>query len=202
MFNFSNSNSNKEEIKTLNKDIIKVDIDGVIRDFMGSVYTTLKIMGRTDIPDNEPTINQWDFSSAYPDIPKDTLFRLVFNSRVKDVYYTNAKPTKIGINLIQTIKDEFPNSKIILRTHQSKESTTWTDKWLNKYKIPYDGIFYSNSTIDKNLISNTILIDDKWETIKKVNYGILVARDCNDIDYEYRTNSIEEIISYMKEMGM
>lgn len=188
-------------LNSLNKDIIRIDIDGVIRDFMGSVYTTLKAIDEKKVPNKEPIIYQWDFSSAYPDIPKDKLLKLVFKSKVKEIYYSNAKPYEMGINLLNAIRKEFPSSKIILRTHQSKESTTWTDRWLNKYNIPYDGVFYSRRDIDKNLIPNTVLIDDNWNNIQKVNYGILVSRNWNNVNYKYRSNSVKEIISFIKEIG-
>lgn len=180
------------------QDIIRIDIDGVLRNFIDSIYFTLKEKHPKKCPEEKPIITSWDFSKEYPKFNRKKLFNLVFNTYAKEIFYENAKPYADSKSLIYQIRKKFPNLKIILRTHQNKNTVKYTDMWLNKYQIPHDGVFYSDSKINKNLIKNSILIDDKPENIKAIRYGILVTRNWNKSgNFMMRTHNVNDIINYI-----
>lgn len=183
------------------------DIDGVLRDFVSSSHKTLKKHFPKKVPNQKPKVG-WHIHKWYPKFNKNEIYNLLFDKYAKEVFYQNAESFQWAIDSINIIRKKVSNiNRIFLRTHQDWKRMLWTLLFLEQNKIndKIDGCFYTNSEIEKNIISNSILIDDKKENIVAhgLDKSILITRNWNkDFNSEYlkRATNTKSLLEHIYEI--
>lgn len=180
--------------------IIKVDVDGVIRDIfenMCELYN--KTYGQhTEVND----IFDYDVDKSFPLIKEKTGKSAVdffFKEHALHVFF-KAKAYDSVKEFLQKLRDK--GHKIVIVTWQfSDRNKIFTLTFLSKEEIPYDDICF---TRDKWMIASDIMIDDNPEFInddrdktplkllKNMPYNLDVECDESVV----RFNELEEIIDY------
>jgi 5'(3')-deoxyribonucleotidase len=167
--------------------LIKVDIDGVLRDFVGSVYNHLYSIMPQDVPENEPLITKWDIHEFYPKIRKDEFYRLIFYTYGYEIF-SFAKPYPDAWDFMMVLRNL--GVTIVLFTQQTLSNATHTLRWLKKYSIPFD-YFIFTETKDKRLMPG-LLLDDKPENMFS-GADILLDRPWNqDFTWANRAMNLED----------
>ena len=149
--------------------IIKIDVDGVIRDLVGSMCDMYNEVVE-DISDSvkPDDITDYDVDKSFPLISKSYGMkpsRYFFNERAEDTFRNYAFPLGFdsGSNMpsdaIRMLRDA--GHKIVICTWQFTNSNKKTAlDFLDEWCIPYDDICF---TRDKWLIGSDIIIDDNPE---------------------------------------
>lgn len=160
--------------------IIKMDVDGFIRNFTRAVYKTIKFFELENCPAKEPVVKEWDLSQYYPKV-KD-FYKKVFNNSVYSEFIF-CKYAELYEEYMETpfnILHEFKDKAIILfQSHQSKKNACYTHIFLNNI-FPDFNVIIHNPKISKSIIPG-VLIDDKPENIidNSIGRSILIARPWN-----------------------
>lgn len=163
-----------------NKLIIKQDVDGVIRKFVDAVYEFLNNNYPNITPKENPEIEQWELHHFYPDFEIEKFYNILFEEFQERIFYEIAEPYE-GATQFMARLNEFKNTHVLIRTHQDNNRAISTIKWLQKYNIEHNGLYYSDSSDDrKNILTkNTVSIDDKLDNLVDNDIGILMTRDWN-----------------------
>ncbi len=178
--------------------IIGIDIDGVITDenhknqniWHNALCTYL---GR----DIERKKDDYNFTEAY-NLNLEIIQDFVENNVHK--IYKNVKPRKYVKTIFNKLLDW--NFKIYLITARHEEYRKLTEKWLEKYNIPYHKLFHADdkATIASKLGINIFIEDNKQNTVDLLKKNIIVLlfnkyhnRDLNKQKHLYRVQSWMEI---------
>ena len=174
------------------KKIIKVDIDGIIRNFTNSTYYTLK-QNRELVPNKCPIANDWNTASGYPDIDNERFWNLIYIKYCSQVFNTRAHPYQGSLMFLQQLKKM--GLDIVLITHQTPLSAKYTISWLKRYAIDYDYFIFSDSSKSKNIfLKDSILIDDKADNLLN-KHDILLDRPWNiNSKWKNRAFTYDEIL--------
>lgn len=131
-----------------------IDIDGVIRDWTGSVYNVLKKYYPNETPIETPIITNWDIGKLYPDIY--SFYHLVFDIHAEEICSSADVLPLVhrALNMLRANKIE-----IILNSHQTPNMLEGTSNFLINNNIEYDYFIISNNKSKR--INNLTLIDDK-----------------------------------------
>lgn len=136
--------------------LIKLDIDGVIRNWNESLITTYQkyCTGRVIYP-----FTDFNIKSSFPDIPDIFHF---FKSHAADEIYRNAKPYEGAIEFVELLLSRFSN--VWLVTTQFPNTTFPTIEWIQAYVPSHINlpILFSKEKglIGKSRFEHTLLIDD------------------------------------------
>jgi hypothetical protein len=148
-------------------DKIMIDIDGVIRDWTGSVYSVLKKYYPNEAPTESPIITSWNIEEFYPNIYG--FHHLVFDTHAEEICYS-AKVLPFvhrALNMLRANKIE-----IILNSHQTPNMLEGTSKYLLINNIEYDYFIVSNNKSKR--FDNITLIDDKFSNCDPRYNDILI----------------------------
>lgn len=178
--------------------LIRCDIDGVVRNFVSSVYHVLDFHYPEKTPDEEPIHRNWSLHLQYPKFNKSNFYNLVFNKHAEQIFYF-AKPYELADEFIKELNN-IPNFNLIFRTHQNKKTGLHTHKWILEQGWDFDGLFMSNSKDNKEYI-DSIIIDDKPDNIIGKPYGILMDRPWNhNFKYDRRAFNYEDVIKKIRKL--
>lgn len=154
--------------------IIKIDVDGVIRDTNNSMINLYndfypnKIMDISDMKDY----------SVYKSFPDNGInwHDFFFKNNAKKIFF-ESKVLDGAKRAIDMLKSD--GHYIIIVTYQIDEiNKKYTIDWLKNNHISYDMIAFTN---EKQLVYGDILIDDSPHVLNKERSDVL----CYCIDYEY-----------------
>lgn len=184
----------------VNAPILKVDCCGVVHDFLGSVHKVLKIYEPEMIRSEEPPRKKhYGLEKQYPQYDPQVLNYLVYNEYAEDIF---CKEAILYEGVFDFMYDIYDKGEVIIRTHQpSCQISFYVQKLLSEESIPYDGFFSTTDSLSKNMIKNSILIDDKPSNIIGCNRSILIDRKYNrDFDHDNRAESYEEALEITNSM--
>lgn len=183
--------------------IIQLDVDGVLRDFTTSTYQTLRKEYPSDTPKEPPYQSTWDIQVSYPKFNKPELYELIFNKLSEDIFLNNALSFPGAAQFVQSLKKR--NYTVIINTHQNYKNTLYTLQWLHREDIHFDG-FFATDDLEKNIISQGILIDDKIENvsegdilvsqpwnIERQSPAFRVNKDFDGVNYQEILDKIDEV---------
>lgn len=182
---------------------ISIDVDGVLRDFIGSVVFTYKKYYPSHII-KFPVMN-YELEKSFPigtDI--DEFWR----EHIKEIFYDNAKLIKDADRGMRYLRRLGFNVNITT-AQADNDLLKWTIKWLKKNKIKFNKLY---CTSDKHLVNDyDVHIDDDPKQIvniinaeKKV---IIFTQDYNlNLDKSIenkciRVNSWQEIIDIFEDVA-
>lgn len=147
--------------------IIKIDVDGVIRDMLGALC---KLYYSFDPDINREHITEYSVNHSFPKIWQDIGIEAhdyFFKHHVEDVNFNMAVPIHGAKEAIEMLWK--CGHKIVIATKQdSVKSKISTIRFLNLYDIYYDDICF---TKDKWLIQSDYMIDDNPEFLKDNREG-------------------------------
>ena len=175
--------------------IIKVDIDGVLRNMNAMLVHLYNQKFKTNLTVED--IIDYDVSKSFPLFEIETQFTATeyfFKVRSTDTLFMS-KPYEGVREAMQKLKDN--GHKIVIATWQfSLKNKQCTLEWLKEYQIPYDDICF---TKDKWMIQGDIIIDDNPEFIlneKETAYKYLVDQPYNqECNFEgSRVKSLSEAV--------
>jgi len=138
---------------------IGVDVDGVLRDFMGKFIAIY----RQDYPSNTTKIedvNDWNLNKFFTETEDARQYYLDNASRI----FPNAGMYPGCSDFLRQIKELGHN--IIIITHQLIGTEKYTQDWLTAYNVPYDSLVF---TADKTIVDADIYIDDGLHYIDAYN---------------------------------
>ncbi len=149
----------------MEKRVVYIDIDGVIRDLPKGVLVTLK--------EQEPEIfkdrfKDLSFKSGHPlncsILPKEEFDYYLREKYPREAFYKNSLPLAGSNNFIRNLKNL--NCSVILHTRQVRSTVLPTIEWLNYYITEnYDGLIIQEMDRPKPLFNQgkdikSVLIDD------------------------------------------
>jgi 5'(3')-deoxyribonucleotidase len=171
---------------------IKLDIDGVIRDFLGSFHRIyLKVYPQHK--DLIKPVSVWGLEEAYP-IGKD-VYKFMYEDYLDEVFLE----ADIYDGAIEFVKELKKIGKIHITTFQPVGKEIPTLQWLKKYDIQYDAVSFIN---DKTQIRGTVLIDDGLHNLiaeAKAGISIPVAinRPWNPEWDGWKFDTYEQILEFV-----
>ncbi|NQU32845.1 MAG: hypothetical protein HQ521_06385, partial [Bacteroidetes bacterium] len=117
-----------------------IDIDGVIRDWTGNVFTVLKKHYPNETQPVAPIITNWNIEKFYPDIYD--FHHLVFDIHAEEICSSaDVLPfVHRALNMLRANKIE-----IIINSHQTPNMLEGTSKFLINNNIEYDYFVISNN---------------------------------------------------------
>ena len=161
--------------------IVKIDMDGVIRDILTPMCDIYNHMCKENIKPED--INIYDVNKFFVKMWDEYLFRPsdhFFNHLASDVFLNKSKPYDGICEAISRLQ-EYGIKVVIVTWQESLKNKLLALEFLDRYKIPYDDICF---TRDKYMISGDVLIDDNPEFLND-------TRDTSFkvcIDYAYNKN--------------
>ena len=175
--------------------IIKIDVDGVIRDiFTPMLYVNKMLTGEQK---NINDITEYDVSKSFPALgeTKEDISDILFNKYGYKVF-GEAKPYPGAKQAIDLLHDY--GHRIVIATWQPiLGNKVITLSWLDKYNIYYDDILFTDN---KHNLSSDIIIDDNCDFLigdkSKYKYSILrpFNKDCEFEQFPSLFDCAEHII--------
>ncbi len=137
---------------------IEVDIDGVIRDFMGK----LKEVYSREYPEHKLIREDiYDLSSWFP-IEKE-IYKFGFEIYATEIF----SEAQIYLGVKEFLKKIYDNHKLVFISNQSnKNLEKLTVGWIKQNELPYHEIIF---TKDKSIFKGDYLLDDYTENLKRVD---------------------------------
>ena len=141
---------------------VAVDVDGVLRDFTGSLAKVYKEY----YPEHEvQPVTEWGIERFFP-IGRD-IYRFAFEEHVERIFYD----ADIFPKALEFMTELCKKHKVVICTSQPKGKEWITLKWLEKHKIPYHAIVFTN---DKSIVHADVLLDDATHNLDAFK-GLSVA---------------------------
>lgn len=141
----------------MSKKPFAIDIDGVLRDFVGS----LLVQYAKDFPYHEVDhINEWDLHKFFP-IGK-SIYDYAFNVKAKEIF-ENAPMFPGAREFIDDLRVR--GHHVCLLTQQPRGKEIHTLNWLYESGIPYDSIAFS---AEKGLFDFELILDDAEHNLRAV----------------------------------
>ena len=134
---------------------IGVDVDGVPRDFVGSLQRQYAV----DFPDHVMSpVTQWDLHHFFP-IGK-AIYPYAFDTRAKEIF-EGADPYPGAYAAMIALKER--GHEIVYVTTQPRGKEVHTINWLLKHNFPYDGLVITGI---KDIANCDVYIDDGPHNVK------------------------------------
>jgi 5'(3')-deoxyribonucleotidase len=140
------------------KKVIKVDVDGVLRDLMAKCCFIYK---RDIDPKSTATPNDivdWDFDPVFPKLPE--AHKVFFGEYAGELFLLSDPYETEMAKYMGMIKEE---GEVIIATDQPNGAGKYTLEWLENNRVPYDGIFISSH---KTLLKGDIALDDRLKNLE------------------------------------
>ena len=134
---------------------IGVDVDGVLRDFVGKLI----LQYHEDYPGHEVLpVTDWGLNLFFP--IGNAIFPYAFDHRAREIF-EGADPYPGAISAMIALKER--GHEIFYVTTQPRGKEVHTINWILKHNLPYDGIVITGI---KNAVNCDIFIDDGPHNIK------------------------------------
>lgn len=175
---------------------VKVDVDGMIRDFMPEVLHYYKVFYDMRSNAGVEDIKDYDITKKLPLIRDMKGF---FRDHAYGIFF-ESKPIEGAIDFLDMLADDGHN--IHITSNQYRGIQHYTLSWLEEHGVPYDSV---NFTKDKSLIDGDVLIDDLIHNLDNVRYGelpICFAQPWNEQYKGFRTNDYRIIHEYINNLDM
>ena len=167
--------------------VIKLDIDGVLRDVatpMCKIYN--EMFGTKMTPED---VFDYDLDISFPLFKENGMdgFWTLFEER-SDLTMTSAKPYKGVAGAVRSLKKA--GNKVILVSYQpSAQAQEKTREWLDRNKIEYDELVFVE-TGDKTVVPCDMIIDDnpmcldaESDDVKKICISHTYNKDCKALHF-------------------
>lgn len=132
--------------------IIALDVDGVLRDFNGSLDRVYRKWNPTHGPSIEPY--EWDLSASYPECVDINKFAFV--EHAKEIF-SEAEPYPGAVHFANRL---YRDHNVVITTMQFEAMRPVLLDWLQRHRIPYHSLMF---TREKYLVDADVLIDDNPE---------------------------------------
>jgi 5'(3')-deoxyribonucleotidase len=172
--------------------IIKLDVDGVLRNFVDSFHRTyLKVY--PEHADSIKLITEWSFEKAYPIGAKVKEF--MYDEYLWEIFF--------GADAYDGAKKFFDDlkqiGKVHIVTHQPVGKEIPTLRWLKKFDFRYDAISF---VLDKTQIAGDVLIDDAIHNLEaEAKFGksfpIAISRLWNTNWNGWKFDTFDEIVTFV-----
>jgi 5'(3')-deoxyribonucleotidase len=175
--------------------IIGLDVDGVLRDWTGSVSRVYKKI----YPHHEvKPITAWDIAQFFP--IGEEIYKFAYVKQVKDICL-NARPYKNAAKFAKILKD-LGNTVIIISSQPNEKSKIYTRKWLKKNEIIYDKLFFSNN---KHEINFDVHLDDSPKNIISMREAgknvVCLARPWNRAVKKLKVKNYTQFIELLRKIN-
>lgn len=172
---------------------VLVDVDGVLRDFVGSVIDTVKLHKGLDAKDRSEW--KWRIEDNYENLPDDfDIGKFVFdNGNVTYNIMSTASPYSGNLDALQQMGDEFLIA--IVSSQPNPICQKATVQWLDQYNVEYNSLHF---TKDKTIVWGEYLIDDNLDNLRNFEESsehrtsIAIDRPWNQEWLGYRAADISE----------
>lgn len=186
---------------------IAIDIDGVLRDFVGSVHKQL-IKHQLVVPETpQPKITAWDMHQFYPEIPKEKIYQFIFNSGYTWSIFADAEPYPGAKQFVEDL--EAAGHVVGLVTSQNKNGWRGTVSWMHYTGVSASNIHcirFDRGEKSKSNLGYEVLLDDKPENVQDFidNGGkaFLFDQPWNQESALPRVHSYQEFIEKIKGMDV
>lgn len=145
---------------------IAIDIDGVLRDFVGAVHQLMIHIGRWDIKEPAPVIDRWEMQDYYK-MDRGQFYDLLFRSQYTCQLFASALPYVGAKAFIDRLCDQH---QVGLVTSQCYEGAKGTLRWLYCNDIIRPSVhfvFFDRGDFDKTQFGYEILLDDKPSNVQQ-----------------------------------
>ena len=184
---------------------IGIDVDGVLRDFCGTITDVIKKKYPEYIPENFNGIQSWFIDRDF-DCTMDQLKQIYWYDDV-DTIMGNGWPMYGQIKQMYDLFDWAENNghTLVCVTSQRPHARQYTLKWLGNYGLNFETVYFRRGK-DKWKVDVDYLIDDSpenyhfWKQGRGMEHGFIL-RDApynQDIDTKVRINNLEEIKNIIK----
>lgn len=175
---------------------IKIDVDGVLRDFIWQLQQTyLK-----DFP-NHPIkwVDEWNLHKFF--VIGKAIYHYAFEYRAEEIF-TQAPPYRGQIEALNRFVDRHGDRmSITIASTQPKHNEEYTRIWLNKHRVPYDTIVFSDT---KSEIPGNIILDDAPHNLDEVfgagQIAICQSRPWNRFVKYPRVRNMKEFLTICEVM--
>lgn len=163
---------------------IAIDVDGILRDYVGSVNKTLKERGIIPV-DFNPDITKYEIANFYTEYIRKEDFYKVLDEYNQDIFgrVTSTYPRVLNEYTLLYLWTKTHKHTITIATNQnSYQKRLYTLQWLYSNQINYDNILFVNKATQKGITEWDIILDDNPEVLKYTNLGTtcyLMDRDWN-----------------------
>lgn len=172
---------------------VLIDIDGVLRDYMGYVYRLYK----EHYPDhNFKKVKTWSMAEYFP--IGDEIYKFVFDDHAEKIT-ANAEPFPGAIEAIRENMEEFD---IAIVSAQNEKGMLGTMHWLASHKVPVKEYHF---TFDKEKIDGDVLLDDGPHNLEAFadtgRLAVACKQPWNDVWTGPKVENVKEFFIYIKELN-
>jgi len=134
--------------------VFGVDVDGVLRDNLGIMVDLYN--NRFDETMTVDDVHYFEVKRSFPKFEEYRINgRKWFFQEHADQIFLDAEPCKGAVSAMEILKQI--GTVVIVTNQIGLQNKIRTLEWLEKYRIPYDSIFFS---MDKHLLNCNIMVDD------------------------------------------
>lgn len=170
---------------------VAIDIDGVLRNFTGSVG---KVYAR-EFPDHkvEP-ITEWGIHKFFP--IGEAIYDFVFKAHAEEIF-TKAEAYRGAATFMRTLKAR--KHEVWIVTSQPAGQEGYTIQWLRDNGIVYDSIAFTNS---KPVVDCDIFLDDGTHNLTAIRdagkFAVALDRPWNSGYTGLRVKTYREFLDLLK----
>ncbi len=174
--------------------LIKLDIDGVIRDFVSSFHRTyLKVYPQHK--DLIKPITGWGLEKCYP--IGDKIYQFMYEDYPREIFFG----ADIYKGALEFVKELNKIGNVHIVTSQPIGTELYTLQWLKNHDIKYDALSFIHN---KTLIRGTFLIDDALHNlVAEAKAGISIPIAINrpwNVDWDgWKFDTYEQILKFISE---
>jgi hypothetical protein len=145
--------------------ILGIDVDGVLRDFITSLYKVFlseypQYDNGTLKPENH---TEYDLAKIFPIGNKIHIFYQ--KKFAKDIFYDMARPYE---GVIEVMNNLYKAGNIINILTANTVENGYVAEWLEYYEIPYNTIYHFKELKDKASVECDVYIDDNVEVVRNL----------------------------------
>ena len=170
---------------------IKVDVDGVLRDFIWK----LQQVYYNDFPTHTLRyVDDWDLKKFFP--LGEGIYDYAFNFKAEEIF-VNAPPYRGQIEALRRFIDRRGDDfSLIIVSTQPEENEEYTRIWLDRNRVPYDELVFTKK---KSEAPGRILLDDAYHNLSEVSkagqIAICQTRPWNRSAYFPKVRNMREFLT-------
>ena len=153
----SSSSRSKLDLKPIsdNKIRVLIDLDGVVRDFVGSL---LRVYNRVHPKHKVQTVNSRRLEDFFPIGPG--IYKFMEPGLAEEII-ENALPLPDALEALKRWKNEY---EIVIVTSQPENIRALTYTWIGKHDLPTNEV---HITFQKTAIAGAVLLDDFTDNLQE-----------------------------------
>ncbi|MBE0426772.1 MAG: hypothetical protein IBX72_09005 [Nitrospirae bacterium] len=169
---------------------IIVDIDNTLWDFASVFQERIK-----EVAPEIPPVNEWEWDFYMEYISIEELSRICNEIHREQDLFTPFPASRFFLN---SLLDE--GYQVIIASHRDENSRAATERFMQKYNLPYTGLHLSN---DKTILFDTCraIVDDAPHLLDEAKKKGLICtgllRPWNKNSEHPLFNSLEEVLDYL-----